>query len=321
MLKNIFITTTLILMSSLCHAFTANNTSVVQSQQEISSMLHQMQEHLSLPIAQKLEFITKIWLNRPYQIFCLGEGDEGEFDQRPIFRTDAFDCETFIDMSLALAYAKDFSSFETILKNIRYKNGKVDFTQRNHFTNIDWNYNNEKQNYLKDITLTIQQDNHPIAVENKTLINKKQWYALMKEDRIFLNQSDPKRYADKLQKLRKNSEHEQQYISKLYYIPIKRLFNQKEQPIKELIQQIPHGAILELVSPQSNTEKLIGTDLDITHLGFVFHINGEVYFRHASYTYKKVVNVVLADYLKGLLHHKTIKGIHIEMPQDYSSKP
>lgn len=319
MLKNKLICWTqvlFILIGPLCHAFATNNTTDYQTEHEIQSIIEHLKQRPKQNLPNKLDHITQFWINRPYQLYCLGEGTDGEFDQRPFFRTDAFDCETFVDMALALSYAKDTSSFKEYVKSIRYANGIVEFTHRNHFTNIDWNRNNQNQHFLKDITGSITVNGIPITTTNKIFINKKQWYVMMKPNRIFLTDANAKTLEKKLEELRRKSEKESIYESVLTYIPIKCLFDQNEHPIHELFKQIPHGSILQLVTPQSHTEDLIGTELDISHLGFVFHKDGQIFFRHASFTHKKVETVLLVDYLKSLLHHKTIKGIHIEMPQE-----
>ena len=62
-------------------------------------------------------------------------GEEKSPDTDPLIRTDAFDCMTFIETSIAHGDVKK-------LTNIRYKNGNVDIKNRNHFTESDWLENN-----------------------------------------------------------------------------------------------------------------------------------------------------------------------------------
>jgi hypothetical protein len=301
---------------TLCHAFPTNNTLDPKYDKEIESIIQNLNQKQNIPIGKKLELISTFWLSRPYKIYCLGEGENGQFDQRPLYRTDAFDCETFVDMTLAIAYSNNLKTFNDNIKRIRYQQGIVDFEHRNHFTNIDWNQHNREQNYIKDITRTIQLNHQPIAIENTTTINKKMWYKMMNPERIYLLKEDKQIINKKLQALRKKNETQPITQSKLDYIPLKKLYTPDEKPILGLFHQIPHGAIIQLVTPRSHTSERIGTELDISHLGFAFYKNHQLYFRHASYTHQKVEDVLLTDYLKGLLHHKVIRGIHIEMPQD-----
>ena len=74
------------------------------------------------------QYLGARYLNDP-----LGEGIAPDPD--PLIRTDAFDCTTFVETSLA---AGDVDA----LTKIRYKNGDVGFVNRNHFIESDWIPNN-----------------------------------------------------------------------------------------------------------------------------------------------------------------------------------
>lgn len=56
-------------------------------------------------------------------------------DTDPLIRTDAFDCTTFVETALANGDVKK-------LNKIRYKNGEIDFMNRNHVIETDWIPNN-----------------------------------------------------------------------------------------------------------------------------------------------------------------------------------
>lgn len=73
------------------------------------------------------------YLGARYQIDPLGEAHAPDTD--PLIRTDAFDCTTFVETSLA-------SGDVDALTRIRYKNGVIDFKNRNHFIESDWIPNN-----------------------------------------------------------------------------------------------------------------------------------------------------------------------------------
>ncbi len=70
--------------------------------------------------------------------------------------------------------------------------------------------------------------------------------------------------------------------------------------------------MVEIVRPNWNLHDKIGTNLDISHMGFSVRKNGVLYFREASLIDKKVIDIPLADYLKNYLHSPTVKGIHLE---------
>lgn len=63
----------------------------------------------------------------------LGEGIAPDSD--PLIRYDAFDCTTFVETVLADGDVNK-------LTKIRYKDGSISFTNRNHFIESDWLFNN-----------------------------------------------------------------------------------------------------------------------------------------------------------------------------------
>jgi hypothetical protein len=306
-------------LTPLCYAFCDLNTSEKQSNIEINAIFKQIQQHPQPNMGEKLKFISSFWLNRPYMLYCLGEGAQGEFDQRPIYRTDAFDCETLVDTTLAVAHSNDLASFNKNILNIRYHDNQTDFTHRNHFTNIEWNPSNQKQGYVKDITLNIRYQGKPIAIKNQITINKGQWYQKMSDKRVQLCDDDSNLKQQKLMQLRAKSKHFGKAISTLYYIPIQSMFDKNEQPIASIFSQIPNGTIIQIVTPDSHTEDKVGTDLDISHMGFAFWENNDLYFRNASLLEQKVIDIKLSDYLKRYIHNPTIKGIHLELPLESKS--
>ncbi|MCL2748999.1 MAG: DUF1460 domain-containing protein [Alphaproteobacteria bacterium] len=84
--------------------------------------------------SKKCEYIGCEYLGKPYLLGALGE--EKAPGTGPLIRTDAFDCVTFVETSLA------GGDLEKLTK-IRYKNGEIDFMTRNHFTEYDWIGNND----------------------------------------------------------------------------------------------------------------------------------------------------------------------------------
>ncbi len=82
------------------------------------------------------KYVGKKYVNNP-----LGEGFG--IDADPLIRTDAFDCTTFVETALADGDIQR-------LNKIRYKNGFVNFVNRNHFVETDWLPNNS--DILTDVT-------------------------------------------------------------------------------------------------------------------------------------------------------------------------
>ncbi|MBO7066049.1 MAG: DUF1460 domain-containing protein [Alphaproteobacteria bacterium] len=82
------------------------------------------------------QYVGAKYVNNPLGEGCLPDAD-------PLMRLDAFDCTTFVETALA---DTDLNK----LTKIRYKDGVVDFVNRNHFVETDWLPNNS--DILTDVT-------------------------------------------------------------------------------------------------------------------------------------------------------------------------
>lgn len=298
------------LLHSLCHAFQDINTS--KHDLEIQKIYLNLAHNTHFSKSQRLEYISEVWLNKPYLLFPLGEGELAPFDQHPLYRTDAFDCETFVDTVIAVTLSNNLDEFKQKINQIRYKNGEVSFIKRNHFTALDWNRNNQQQGFIVDITPSIKHVHTPIYLIAKTHINKANWYQHLHLNRIYLPHQSDKDKRIQLSKLKSLGRSFAKETSKVTYLPLTQLFNNQGHLHSDIVKQIPNGTIMEIVRPQWNLESQIGTKLDISHLGFLIRKNNILYFRNASSTHQKVIDEKLEIYLKTCLKSPTIKGIHLE---------
>ena len=271
------------------------------------------------PTIHRIKFLKKLtlesqyFLNKPYQLGVLGEGPSGLFDQSPLYRTDIFDCTTFVSTILALVESDNLAEFKQNIIKIRYKDAKISFTSRNHFISLDWNVNNEHNGYLKDINTTIlDQQGQPIAVNITTLINKPAWYQHLPSTTIKLfKEISPHDIHTRLKKLHQLFLQVTPEMSQMTYLPMSKLFvNHMCDP--QIFDQIPSGVVIEIVRQKKYLKKLIGTNLDISHMGLGIRIQHQLIFREASATDKKIKDMPLKKYLMQFLNDSTVKGIRIE---------
>ncbi|MDF1677174.1 MAG: DUF1460 domain-containing protein [Legionellaceae bacterium] len=266
------------------------------------------------PMPTRLNQISRAFLHKPYKSNALGEGANATYDQGPLYRVDAFDCETYVDTVVAIALASNMNSFTQCIKQIRYKNGQVDFVTRNHFASLDWNLNNEKAGILKDITQSlVDPHNQPVAKMATTTINKPLWYAKLPENRIRLPNTSAKAQKKQHEALKHEGARLKATTVSTPYIPLTTLFDEKGRPNHALFHQIPNGAIIEIVRPDWQLKEKVGSNLNISHMGFVFRKNGQLRFRHASTIKKKVSDMSLIHYLKEVRNSPTIRGINIQV--------
>jgi hypothetical protein len=289
------------------------------SQEELNadktiSLLQLKLNQRNLLIYQRLFEVGSAFVGRPYLLSALGEGAEGRYDQYPLYRTDAFDCQTFVETVLAIALTNNTKSFKQCIKKIRYQDGVVSFVTRNHFTDLDWNVNNQRAGILKDITLTFHDEqNQRVALQATAKIDKPLWYQHFSLERIRLLQASLEEQRKRLIDLKKLGNQLQPENVIIPYIPLTALFDSKGTPNHYLFKQIPDGAILEIIRPNWDLTDSIGTHLNVSHLGFVFWKNGVPIFRNATTIRREVVDQPLIDYLHEARKSPTIKGINIQL--------
>lgn len=116
-------------------------------------------------------FTGQSFLGVPYADSPLGEGVAPDTD--PLIRFDAFDCTTFVETVLA---GGDVNK----LNKIRYKNGEVNFLNRNHFIESDWLMNNS--NLLQNVS----GEYAPTNVRH-VVIDKQLWFKKMHNIDVNIN--------------------------------------------------------------------------------------------------------------------------------------
>ena len=105
---------------------------------------------------QRIQRYSELGKGTPYLVFNLGEGAGSMIDPDPTIDFARTDCMTFCEHTLALAISNDYEEMYNNLQKIRYKDGKIKYTSRNHYVMVDWLPNNSW--LLEDITKKIGKD-------------------------------------------------------------------------------------------------------------------------------------------------------------------
>lgn len=291
-----------------------SNTLEKQANSSIKELYHRLNSMPNHSMPERIDWISAQFLGVHYLLGSLGEGSKALYDQFPQYRVDAFDCDTYVNTVLSLALANSLTSFQQCVKNMRYKDGVVSYIQRNHFTGLDWNQNNQQQGILKDITLNFKdQNHHSVAKIAEAVINKPNWYAYKSIDTIRLETTSKEKAQERLAELKNKGSKLEITSERVPYLPFTALFPQKNTPDMHLLAQIPNGAIIEIVRPNWDLSQKIGTALNISHLGFAIRERGQLYFREASSEYGKVVDIPFIEYLEKAQNSPTIKGINVQI--------
>src|SRR5262245_13131374 len=94
----------------------------------------------------RVDVISAKLLGKPYQSNPL----IGSVDTPEVFTvsTDRFDCVTYIETVFALARSRDARRFIYVWRRIRYADGKVEWSFRNHYM-TEWIRNNVRGGWIR----------------------------------------------------------------------------------------------------------------------------------------------------------------------------
>jgi len=104
-------------------------------------------------IHERINYFSNKLKGKPYFLGPMGEGRSIFPSRKPRVNFSEMDCLTYIEHVLALAYSKDYSDFFNKLQHIRYKNGVIDYSRRNHFLVADWLLYNQLKVESEDLEL------------------------------------------------------------------------------------------------------------------------------------------------------------------------
>lgn len=86
-------------------------------------------------VSQRMDFISAALRGTRYRANTLIGGLRKP--EKFVVRDDVFDCVTFLETVLAGADAREPEQFDVLLRKIRYRNGVVEWRERNHYF-FDW---------------------------------------------------------------------------------------------------------------------------------------------------------------------------------------
>jgi len=244
--------------------------------EEVSDILTKTQGEKE--VTKRIELIGEQFLGRPYGI----ANDPHE----------KFVCTTFVESVLAMAMATS-SKYESYLSNLRqiyYPDDRIGMVYYNHFPDRDWIPNLIAKKIATDITKDVLAGELTAPMVATAKVDRLSWYK--------------KTHTDFVESFVENFPSEQPSDVSIPYVPLTALND-------EVLKRIPHGAIVHVVRPNWQLAEAIGSNLNISHVGFAVWKNGELMFMHASAGTMKVTIENFEAYLKKFLQSPTIKGFNV----------
>ncbi len=238
------------------------------------------------PIGDVLIEVGKTFLGLDYEAFTL---EKGETEQLVIHLT-GLDCYTFFESSLVFARCikkgkTSFEDYQTELKNIRYRDGKINgYPSRLHYAS-DWLYDNDKRGNIKDITKQIG-----------GMDFTKQIDFMSSHSDLYKQLKNNPKFVEEIRTI-EDSINSRNY----YYIP--------QNFIACVEDSIKNGDIILLTASADG--------LDISHTGMAVKMDdGRIHFMHAPLRGKKlqITEQPLSDYVKAVDRHTGIMVARVLEP-------
>jgi N-acetylmuramoyl-L-alanine amidase-like protein len=114
---------------------------------EVETLLDAVSGEESLE--RRIDFFSAYFIGRPYIENPLGGG--AGLHEDFTLNLEGFDCVTYVETVLALAWSKQTEDFAELIRQLRYTDGLVAWDNRNHYM-VDWAKNNQQRGFLKDLT-------------------------------------------------------------------------------------------------------------------------------------------------------------------------
>lgn len=238
-----------------------------------------VKEGKALPLPERLVRLTDPFVGAPYAVSPLGEG-EGQ-DKDPRIRFDRFDCTTFVETAIALAYSDDLTTTANVLDAIRYREGRPSFIGRRHFPEAEWIPELVGEGVLKDITKDIGGD--AVVVEKKR-IDAQVWDRRKRPSHLEL---PPERIPNG--------------TFALNVWPLAQARRHQDK--------IPAGTVLNLVRVDFKS-----VPVRVSHQGLIIEKNGAKFIRHAAdRMFHRVVDEPLDYFLHRMQQYKKwpVAGINL----------
>jgi hypothetical protein len=233
----------------------------------------------ALPLPGRLVTATEGFLGTRYVRSPLGEG-EGH-DPDPLIRFDAVDCVTMVEQAMALSLAVDDSQLVPTLDRLRYA-GPPGWNHRNHVMEAQWLPVNIGKGYVKDVT---RQYGGAFTRTVSKVLDDASWRTTSGRALALDEASQPKGTFS------------------LEVVPAAHAL--------EALERAPAGLVVVVV--RADKASLVTR---VSHVGVLVQGPKGPTLRHASRSYKKVVDEPFSHYLSRNLDFAswTIEGLALFEP-------
>jgi len=203
-----------------------------------------------IPPGRLMLEIGRFFLGTPYASGTL----EAEGPERLVINLRKLDCFTFVENAVALTRLlrsedRSFSHFKRLLRQIRYREGRLQgYPSRLHYFS-EWIYDNGKKGFIGDVTATT--GGKPIRMSIRFMTENPDLYPALKDKDIHKRMRAVERALSK---------------RAIFVIPKKAL--------RHLEGRIRDGDVIAITTSQEG--------LDVQHVGLAARVRGRIHLLHAS---------------------------------------
>ncbi len=124
-------------------------------EREVHAYLGYLRERIP-DLRERVVHLARKNVGQPYKLHLLGELPFETHDPLPLYDLGHGDCVVFSEHIYAMALGRDWPTFFALLQRIRYDGGRIGVATRNHYTEADWNRNNDW--LVEDVTAELGGD-------------------------------------------------------------------------------------------------------------------------------------------------------------------
>lgn len=276
------------------------------SQEEINHVIALMSQEANS--FDRCYAICEYFLGRLYEGGCLGEGEGADIDQMPLYRTDCFDCVTWVNMVLALMQSHDLASFEEAIRQVNYEEGETHYINRRHIMTTQWNPWNEYRGVLCNVTESLAEEIGCDVHYATARIDYGAWLRARSLADVRLQDPDSRDEAlDRLHELHQAADAIDSELSELAFLPLKHAC------LNVLHASFPEIAVVEWVRSPWPIAHLIGTDLNVQHVGIAIRTDDDILFYHAAWN-NSIQRLSWAE-MMARCERIGVSGLHVQAVQ------
>ena len=196
----------------------------------------------------------------------------------PLYRSDCFDCVTWVNTVLALIQSYDLASFEEAMRLVNYQEGDTCYIKRRHIMTTQWNPWNESRGVLSDVTEVLAEDIGCEVQYATARIDYGAWLRARSLADVRLQDPDSRDEAlDRLHELHQAADAIDSELSQLPFLPL------SSSSLDATHDSFPEIAVVEWVRSPWPIAHLIGTDLNVQHVGIALKTDDDILFYHAAW--------------------------------------